>query len=454
MRRGEPRGRCVLPALSPEAAAAVLAPPRLPADATRQVPLVRDAARLGVPIALVVPASGPRLLLARALHAIAERPGPLIAVTGARPRLRRIPAGATLVVDLDTLSPSARLVLDAILDDGVVWVLATTAADPPPRLSTVALRVPPLDDRRDELPALAASALATLAARRGGGGPSFTDAALETLAARGWPGDQAELEAVVARALLRAGDAAVVDVEHLELAASPVAPATEPPAEERAHLELLLAEMAHELKNPLVTIKTFADHLPALLEDAELRRRFATLSGEAIARMDGLLENVLEFAHLDSPQPRPLEVGALLDRLLADVEPELRARSVTVRRAGETSARCAADPEHVAYALRNLIAGVVREIPPREDLVLDASANGVVRVGFATGGAAASRLRQLAAPDGAHALNDPTLLPLPFTLARAVIERNGGTLGVVPETDGRTTLVVRLPVADPESHGG
>lgn len=453
MPRGEPRGRCVLPAMSPETAAAVLASPRLPVDAARHVPLVRDAAALGVPVALITPANGQRSLLARALHALAGRGGPLIAVTGARPRLRAVPAGASLLVDLDTLAPTARVVLDALLDDGLVWVIAATAAEPPARLTTMALRVPSLAERRDDVPALAHAALATLAARRGTPAPALSDSAVAALVAREWPGDQAELDAVMARALLHARDADTVDVEHLGVAAAPVVAPTEPPAEDRAQLELLLTEMAHELKNPLVTIKTFADHLPALLEDAELRGRFATLSGEAIERMDGLLENVLEFAHLDSPRPRAMEVGALLDRLLADVEPELRARSVTIHRGGEP-ATCAADPDHVAYALRNLLAGVVREIPPREDLRLDASANGVVRVGFAAGGAAATRLRRLATPDGAHDLNDPTLLPLPFTLARAVIERNGGTLGVVPEADGRTTLVVRLPVADPEPHGG
>jgi hypothetical protein len=42
---------------------------------------------------------------------------------------------------------------------------------------------------------------------------------------------------------------------------------------------------------------------------------------------------------------------------------------------------------------------------------------------------------------------DPTLLPLAFTLARAVLERNGGSLGVQAEGHGRTALVVRLPVA-------
>lgn len=454
MPRGEPRGRCILPALSREAASAVLAPPRLPAAAARHIPLLHDAAALGIPVALVVPPTGQRVLLARAIHALAERPGPLVAVTGARPRLRTAPAGATLLVDLDALAPTARLVLDAMLDDGVVWVIAVTANDPPPHLATLVLRVPALADRRDELPALATAVLATLCARRGMPPPRLGDAAIAALVARDWPGDQLELETTLARALLHAAGADVVDVEHLDVAIPAVAVEAPPPADDRPQLEFLLTEMAHELKNPLVTIKTFADHLPALLEDAELRTRFATLSDEAIARMDGLLENVLEFAHLDSPHPRALEVGALLDRLLADVEPELRARSVTVQRAGEP-VTCAADPEHVAYALRNLLAGVVREIPPRESLVLDASANGVVRVGFAAGGAAASRLRRLASPAGdAHDLNDPTLLPLPFTLARAVLERNGGSLGVVPDAEGRATLVVRLPVADPDTHGG
>src|SRR5207237_1158955 len=85
-------------------------------------------------------------------------------------------------------------------------------------------------------------------------------------------------------------------------------------------LEYLLAELAHELRNPLVTIKTFADHLPALLEDAELRTRFATLTSDAIERMDGLLENVLAFARLGAPRREAVEVGPILARARAVLE--------------------------------------------------------------------------------------------------------------------------------------
>ncbi|HEV7732960.1 MAG TPA: histidine kinase dimerization/phospho-acceptor domain-containing protein [Candidatus Binatia bacterium] len=453
MPQAESRGRCVLPAMPLERATDLLAGPRLPDDAVRQVAHVGDAAAMRIPVTLVVPSAGPRLPLARALHAVAGRAGRVIAVTGARPRLRTVPVDATLVVDVDVLAPSARLVLDALIDDGVIWVIAMTAVEPPPHLASLVVRVPALAERRDVVPALATAILATLAARRGVPPSGLTDAAAVALVAHDWPGDQPELEATLARALLcsHGGD---VDAVHLRLPETTPGAQVPPPAEHREHLEFLLAEMAHELKNPLVTIKTFADHLPALLDDAELRERFATLSDDAITRMDGLLDNVLDFARLDSPRPQAVAIGAVLDRLLAEVAPELAARSVTIRRSGD-DARCAADPEHVAFALRNVLAGVVREVPPREDLMLDASANGVVRVGFAAGGAAATRLRQLASPGGPHDLADPTLLPLAFTLARAVIERNGGTLDVAPDADGRTTLVVRLPTADPENaHGG
>ena len=67
---------------------------------------------------------------------------------------------------------------------------------------------------------------------------------------------------------------------------------------------------------------------------------------------------------------------------------------------------------------------------------------------FAAGAEAADRLRRLAAPGDAGSLGDPTLLPISFRLARAVIARNGGALAVVPEVSGATSVVIRLPVAE------
>jgi signal transduction histidine kinase len=207
----------------------------------------------------------------------------------------------------------------------------------------------------------------------------------------------------------------------------------------------LLAELAHELRNPLVTVKTFAQQLPALLNEPELRERFAELTDDAVERMDTLLENVLAFARLKPPRPEDLDVGAILDGVLSEVTPALDQRALRVRRVG-SGAHCAADREHLHYALSNLLLGIAHETPPRAELVVDASVNGLVSLRFGTG-AAITRLRDLTASTSGATLDDPTFLPLAFTLARAVLERTGGRLGVMPDLGGQATVTVRLPPA-------
>ena len=460
--RSDARRPTVLPRLAAEAAGAVLAPPRLPAEAAASVPLACRAGAGAIPVLLRAPAAGGRLLLARALHALAGHQGSLVAATGRRPALDGVREGSALYVDVAALAPEGALALEALLDDAQVWVLAGAepgAALPDAlgaRLSAVVLAVPPLRARAAELPALAAAAVERLVERLGIAPPRLAADALDRLAAYTWPGDLAELEAVLARALLVA-DGGVIEAVHLVVparapAAAPAATAAPaaPAAPGGPDLEYLLAELAHELRNPLVTIKTFASHLPALLEDAELRGRFATLTNDAIERMDGLLENVLAFARLGAPRRETVEVGPIVARVLADLEPELAGRSVRVRQAAAPTGRCDVDPEQLAYALRNLFAGVAREVPAREQFALDATANGVVTLRFAAGAEATGRLRRLAAPGDAPSLADPTLLPLAFRLARAVLERNGGTLAVVPEAGEATSVVVRLPAAPAE----
>ncbi|MCW5891762.1 MAG: hypothetical protein KIT14_14615 [bacterium] len=455
--RAERGGFARVPALDADAAAACLATPHLPAAAAATAGRARDAAALAMPLLLAVASASGRLRLARALHAASGRRGPLLVAHGRlrAPRVR----DATLLVDLDALTPADRVVLEAICDDGRTWVLAATAdaaaRAPAPWLDVVALRVPPLAARAAELPALAQALLAAKAVRRGGTAPALAEDALACLAAHAWPGDVAELDAVLARALLAAGDGAIT-AAHLGVAPAPPPPAEAAealPAETAtvARLEFLLAEMAHEIKNPLVTIKTFADHLPALLDDAELRERFAALSDEAIARMDGLLENVLDFARLGVPTPEPVALVPLLDAQLAEVQPALDARGVVLERRGGPVA-CRADATHVAYALRNLLAGVLREVPPRDTLRLDLASPATLQIAFGRGSGAATRLRELTAANGhGPKLDDPTMLPLAFTLARAVVERNGGSLGVRAQPEGGTLLELRLPPAAPDS---
>jgi transcriptional regulator with GAF, ATPase, and Fis domain len=86
------------------------------------------------------------------------------------------------------------------------------------RLSVVEIALPPLRQRRDDIPMLVESMLRRSAARAGRS-VSLTRPALDVLQARAWPGNVRELENALERAVVLSGGA--IDVEHVRVDAPP-----------------------------------------------------------------------------------------------------------------------------------------------------------------------------------------------------------------------------------------
>ena len=66
--------------------------------------------------------------------------------------------------------------------------------------------------------------------------------------------------------------------------------------EQLATVGLLGASLAHEIRNPLVTIKTFVQLLPSRHQDVGFRDKFFKLMGDEVARIDRLTEQLLDLA--------------------------------------------------------------------------------------------------------------------------------------------------------------
>jgi two-component system, NtrC family, response regulator GlrR len=83
------------------------------------------------------------------------------------------------------------------------------------RIQVYPVRVAPLRERIEDIPALAAHHLGVIAAREKRAPSRLTNAALEKLLAYGWPGNVRELVNILERSALVAGDTAI-DAEHVE----------------------------------------------------------------------------------------------------------------------------------------------------------------------------------------------------------------------------------------------
>lgn len=102
-----------------------------------------------------------------------------------------------------------------------------------------------------------------------------------------------------------------------------------------ASLGTLSAGMAHEIKNPLVSIKTFAQLLPERYHDSDFRETFSNLIGHEIERIDSLVNQLLRFARPTKPLLKPLHVHEVLEKSLLLVGHRLYQKDIKLTRSWE-----------------------------------------------------------------------------------------------------------------------
>jgi two-component system response regulator PilR (NtrC family) len=132
--------------------------------------------------------------------------------------IRPVGAAAEVPVDVRILSATHK-------DLGALVANGSFRHDLYYRINVIELRVPPLRERRDDLPQLAAGILARLGREQTRAAPALGDDALAALLAYPFPGNVRELENILERALALA-DEDHIDADDLRLPAAPAAAAS------------------------------------------------------------------------------------------------------------------------------------------------------------------------------------------------------------------------------------
>jgi two-component system response regulator PilR (NtrC family) len=455
-----------------------LLPPYLTPEVSR---IVAEALGNDLPLFLCgEPGTGKRSV-ARIIHAMrgggrfrivgaAGFPGDALAADGLR-------YGTLFIDSVDQLGEQAQLRLLALLEpNGMLRTssgtrlrlitaatrdLAETLECPPfsrelyYRLTVLKARFPPLRDRVDDIPKIVRLLAADLARWLGLPALPFTPRALERLSKYLWFGNLAELESVLARTLSirRKG---VIDADDLIFETTRLMP-RDPAADRgpaaptlgevtRQNLDLIINELAHEFKNPLVTIKTFAQHLVRALQEGGDQEQAARLTGQAVDQIDGALENLLQFTRFDVPARRPLALDSLVTPVVEEFTPALEARGACLSYEPPPPVTVLADPEQTSYALSNLLRALCRDIGSNQSLAIRHRHPAGIEIQLPEGadplgGHLAAYLDQDAAAEAAQ--------PLGMAIASVLLERNGAKLAVEREA-GINSVTIRFAVAEDE----
>ena len=103
-------------------------------------------------------------------------------------------------------------------------------------------------------------------------------------------------------------------------------------AEKLASLGTIAAGLAHEIKNPLVSIKTLAQLLPERFDDPEFRNHFANIAINEVDRIGSIVSDLLDFAKSSEPKIESFDMVRVIGDTLLMLFPQLTQKGIIVKK--------------------------------------------------------------------------------------------------------------------------
>jgi two-component system nitrogen regulation sensor histidine kinase GlnL len=110
-------------------------------------------------------------------------------------------------------------------------------------------------------------------------------------------------------------------------------------AERLASLEAIASGLVHEVRNPLVALKTFSQFVATKGHDPAFREQFVRVAAREIGRVDELLTRFRTLAAPSSQPMEPIDVLGPLQATLELIRPQLEARQIRLRQVGDGAPR-------------------------------------------------------------------------------------------------------------------
>lgn len=142
-------------------------------------------------------------------------------------------------------------------------------------------------------------------------------------------------------------------------------------AERLASIGALASGLAHEIKNPLVAIRTFAELLPERFADEDFRNDFAQIAIKEIGRIDDLVARLRGLATKPVEQFAPVDIRTSVYETLALLRGQLEQAQITAKIVAEADLRpVTGDHAQLKQLFLNVFMNAVEAMGPGGELAI------------------------------------------------------------------------------------
>jgi signal transduction histidine kinase len=229
-------------------------------------------------------------------------------------------------------------------------------------------------------------------------------------------------------------------------------------ADRLSSLGLLTAGLAHEIRNPLVAIRTFTQLLPERYDDADFREGFQGLALKEVDRICGLINDLLSFARPSRPNVAEESMNDVVDGIARILETEAKEKAVEIKRDFALNLpRVWIDREQMKQVFMNLILNAIQAMGEGGSIFISTRLTSGNDPGH-RGQFVQVEVRDTGVgipPENIDHIFDPFFTSkeegsgLGLSISHQIVQEHGGYVAVESKVGVGTTFFINLPIGKP-----
>lgn len=209
----------------------------------------------------------------------------------------------------------------------------------------------------------------------------------------------------------------------------------------------MAAGVAHEIKNPLASIKGAVEIIGSESTPETDRKEFQTIISKEIKRIDGTVKEFLEYARPRPTELEPLNLTALLESTLRQLGAQLGDHKIRFETRLESAVSIMGDGDKMHQAILNLLLNAIQASPPNSaiDISLNRTVdqNAVLCIGDHGRGIAPENLARVFEP---FFTTKPSGTGLGLAIVKGIVKDHRGTIEVTSTEAAGTTFTLTFPL--------
>jgi signal transduction histidine kinase len=221
-------------------------------------------------------------------------------------------------------------------------------------------------------------------------------------------------------------------------------------------LETIAGGFAHEIRNPLTSIKTFVQLSRQRKDDPEFFGEFSAVVCEDVARIERLIQEILDYAKYGEPKFQEEDLNEVVSSSLYFIKVSADNRSISIdKELAENLARVMLDRQQIKQVLLNLFMNALHAMAEGDKLAVrthalhkrDRGKWVQIEISDTGCGIPAADLDHIFDPfyTTKHVSEEREGTGLGLTIVHQIIEEHGGYIEVQSEVGRGTTFFINLP---------